>query len=323
MEIAVTRQIVDLAYRLFLGRPPESEQAIREALEYGDFATLRSAFIKCDEFLACFNNLAGAPRSRVPLYAPQMNVDVDVSDADLSAILTHIRAEWLRLGIDKPHWSVLSLDRFGPDTINGNEAEFHQTGADDAAFLITTLLRNGFDHHNLPRIFEYGCGVGRVTVHLAQYFDEVSACDISSSHLALAEKTIKMAYLDNVRLELAEIDHLGMKREFDLWYSRIVLQHNPPPIMALILRRALSLLAPGGVAVFQVPTYALDYSFKMPDYLKKVPSGIEMHVLPQSKVFQIAQEQGCEVLEVREDEAVGNEHSWVSNQFVLRKKHNL
>lgn len=90
--------------------------------------------------------------------------------------------------------------------------------------------------------------------------------------------------------------------------------------MVLILKRALSLLAPGGAAVFQVPTYSYGYEFKLREYLHNLPSGIEMHVLPQSKIFQIAREHACEVLEVREDEAVGNEHVWVSNQFVLRKE---
>lgn len=319
MKLKVTRKIVDLAYRLFLGRPPESEEAIRDALGYGDLVTLREAFIKCDEFSDCFNRLAGPPRFRVSLHAPQIDVDIEVSDFESSAILAHIEKEWRQLGMDKPHWSVLSSALFAPENIQGSEGDFFKTGADDVAWLITTLARNGIAHNTLLRVFEYGCGLGRVTVHLAQYFDQVSACDISSSHLALTKKYVEMADIKNVRLELAEINDLGMKEGFDLWYSKIVLQHNPPPIIALILRRALRLLAPGGVAVFQVPTYAYDYSFKIKDYLKQIPSGIEMHVLPQTKIFQIIREQGCEVLEVREDEAVGNEHRWISNQFVLRK----
>ena len=320
MDVKLTPQIVEMAYRLFLGRDPESEQAIRDALGYGDLEALRAAFIRSDEFKGCFNRVAGAPRLRAPLESPRINIDVDVADSDLALLLAHVEAEWLKLGHDKPHWSVLSVDLFEPAVIQGNEAQFLHTGASDAAMLLATLARNGVDYQKLLRVFEFGCGVGRVTVHLAQYFEHVTACDISASHLTLAQETIQLAYFNNVQLELAQIGHLGMKGEFDLWFSRIVLQHNPPPIIALVLKRALSLLAPGGVAVFQLPTYAIGYEFKCRDYLRKMPSGIEMHLLPQSKIFQIARQHSCEVLEVREDEAVGNEHVWVSNQFVLRKE---
>ena len=41
----------------------------------------------------------------------------------------------------------------------------------------------------------------------------------------------------------------------DVIYSVIVLQHNPPPIMAIIVRQFMKGLNPGGVAYFQLPTY--------------------------------------------------------------------
>lgn len=46
---------------------------------------------------------------------------------------------------------------------------------------------------------------------------------------------------------------LGMADSFDLWFSYIVLQHNPRSAIAQILQRALSLLAPGGLAILQLP----------------------------------------------------------------------
>jgi trans-aconitate methyltransferase len=111
-----------------------------------------------------------------------------------------------------------------------------------------------------------------------------------------------------------------MTEPFDLWFSRIVLQHNSPPVMALILRRALSLLAPGGVAVFQVPTYAKNYSFRLDGYLNRIAGEgeIEMHVLPQPVVFAIAASAGCTPMEVLEDGSVGIA-GWQSSTFVFHK----
>jgi hypothetical protein len=111
-----------------------------------------------------------------------------------------------------------------------------------------------------------------------------------------------------------------MSTPFDLWFSRIVLQHNSPPIIALILQRALALLSPGGVAVFQVPTYARGYGFSLDRYLARLhdDSAIEMHVLPQPVVFAIAEAAGCVAVEVLEDGSIGVAN-WYSNTFVFRK----
>jgi hypothetical protein len=47
-------------------------------------------------------------------------------------------------------------------------------------------------------------------------------------------------------------------------------------------------------------------------------AGFEMHVLPQSTVFEIAEDEGCRVLEVQPDNCVGAAH-WISNTFPVRK----
>jgi len=46
-----------------------------------------------------------------------------------------------------------------------------------------------------------------------------------------------------------------------------VLQHNPPPLIAMILARLLAGLAPGGVAYFQVPVWLPGYRFRVADLL--------------------------------------------------------
>ncbi|MGH7093257.1 MAG: hypothetical protein ACREFB_06960, partial [Stellaceae bacterium] len=108
--------------------------------------------------------------------------------------------------------------------------------------------------------------------------------------------------------------------EFDVLVSTIVLQHNPPPIAALMLDAALRKLRPGGVALFQVPTYGPRYRFVAEDYLAHLGEGMEMHVLPQHAIFEIFERTGCRLLECREDAAVGNHEGFVSNTFFVRKR---
>jgi len=106
-----------------------------------------------------------------------------------------------------------------------------------------------------------------------------------------------------------------------VFYSIIVLQHNPPPLIKVLLKSVLSKLRSGGVAYFQVPTYALGYKFSTDDYLKKARADakIEMHVLPQPQLWQILHEAKCELLEVREDTAAGDRFI-ISNTILARKR---
>jgi trans-aconitate methyltransferase len=164
---------------------------------------------------------------------------------------------------------------------------------------------------------EYGCGVGRVTPHLAAMFSRLIGVDISASHLVLATQSVKRSGVANAELRLATPPDFGMAEPIDLWFSRLVLQHNPPPIMAMILRRMLSMLAPGAVAIFQLPTHAPSYRFIADEYLARNSDEIEMHCLPQSVIFALAAEAGCTPLEVREDDSMG--YPWLSNVFVFRR----
>jgi hypothetical protein len=49
----------------------------------------------------------------------------------------------------------------------------------------------------------------------------------------------------------------------DAFYSKIVLQHNPPPLIGYLLRTLIRSLRRGGVGVFQVPTFYAGYRFDL------------------------------------------------------------
>lgn len=321
MRPAITSDLVIAAYRLILGREPESDAIVRSYLSFSDVAALRRAFLTSPEFLGLYEQLARQiPATRVPLTAPPLDVEVALDDARKAVLMGHVQEQWTRLGKEQPHWSVLSAEDFRPDRIKQNEHAFFESGAADLELLVATLRRSGLDPLSFRRIFEFGCGLGRVTAHFSQAFAEVHACDISTSHMEVARRRLEAAEAKNVTLHLSEVGTFGMHEGFDLWFCRIVLQHNPPPLIHMILRRAFSLLRPGGAALFQVPTYAIGYRFSADEYLQQMPQGIEMHVLPQSIVLGLAADAGLELLDVREDDAAGPPAGWVSNLFLFRKR---
>ena len=102
----------------------------------------------------------------------------------------------------------------------------------------------------------------------------------------------------------------------------IVLQHNPPPVIELTLARLLHCLKPGGVAVFQLPTHIPGYRFVVAEYLQALRAGqhqgMEMHMLPQTRVFEVIDAAGCQPCEVISDEAAGPVYT--SHTFVVRAR---
>ncbi|BAN02378.1 hypothetical protein YM304_20640 [Ilumatobacter coccineus YM16-304] len=274
------------------------------------------------------HTLSAAESFRAPFHAetrlgpsdPTMEVDVEVGAEQLDAAFERVRATWETVGVDEPFWSVLSADQYKRDQL-ADTAEFYASGEFHVDHLDALLRRNGVDVAAVESCMEFGCGVGRMTVWLARRFAQVTGCDISRPHLDLARAEIDRRGLDNIELlHVADKDGLGALPQVDLVYSVIVLQHNPPPIMAFILGRLLASVRPGGHAVIQLPTYDRRYHFSIDEYLApESVDGILMHVLPQPDVFAIIRDAGCELLEVYADHLAGMEPKTMSNTFVVRR----
>jgi len=196
----------------------------------------------------------------------------------------------------------------------------HSSGAVDTKRVLGSLARLGRGPDEFEVCFEFGCGLGRVTGHLCRHFKRVVACDISPVHLAAARDALRERGIGNVELIQATVGDFGMPDRFDLWFSALVLQHNSPPLIAMIIEKALSMLRPGGLAMFQVPTYAAGYRFDIDEYrrsLDRPADGFEMHLLPQTVIFEIARRANCVPLEVREDGSAGP--PWSSQFFIFQK----
>jgi len=66
----------------------------------------------------------------------------------------------------------------------------------------------------------------------------------------------------------------------------------------------------------------MGYSFSIEKYLKDQTKRyeIEMHVLPQVKIFDIIRQGGGRIIEVLEDSSTGSRYKEVSNTFLLQKE---
>ncbi len=314
---------VIMAYRLIMGREPENQRVIEEHAGYfQDLRALRAGFMASDEF----RTILGMPVARVdgvgvkPLDWPPQKVDVNVSPDMLERMVKRIEHEFLYLGSREPHWSVLTADRFKAENISAHEEEFYASGQQPLASFMAAAARCHVDLSHHQSCFELGCGLGRITMWLGRHFRQVIAGDISAAHLEHARETARRAGLTNVSfLHLNAVGHYRRLPFFDVFFSVIVLQHNPPPLMAHVLEIILGKLAPGGIAYFQIPTYLARYEFSAASYLDSTaPVGdVEVHCVPQAALFEIVERAGCRVLEIREDSALGADA--ISNTLLLRK----
>ena len=106
----------------------------------------------------------------------------------------------------------------------------------------------------------------------------------------------------------------------DFFYSVIAFQHNPPPVILTLIRNAMTALKPGGIAMFQVPTYIAGYSFNLTNWLATDQTLLmEMHCVPQDAVMEIISLSGCRLLSVREDGCSNATIGMVSNTFLCVK----
>lgn len=236
------------------------------------------------------------------LNSPPIRVDVDATPAQLDKLRHRVESTWTKLGGTEPHWSVLTAEKYRSRTIAQTREEFYATGQGNYLQAQRVLARNGVNLAELSTVLDYGCGVGRVSSAFARAGHKVVAADISPNHIEAANAYFREEGLAQVETHrMTKIDDIDTLPEVDLFFTTIVLQHNPPPIIAQVLRKALGRIRQGGYAYFQLQTYRSGYVYDVAADADATTDHMEMHVLPQRDVFRILDETGFRPLEVHLD----------------------
>jgi SAM-dependent methyltransferase len=314
-----SEDIVAALYRVALKREPDQaglENYARQLSKYGRLDEVISAFLNSSEFRQ--KNLGTIPFMHQSMPATTNDYD-KATPKQLQLISDKIKQSWEHLGDTRAHHSVLTSKDFLPDSLEQNIGAFWKSGENEVKEIEAILKRHNLNIEEVKTAVEYGCGVGRVTVPLSKRVRAMHAYDISRPHLDYAnqyaneESTIINFHLVS--------DPLGKLQPCDLFYSRIVFQHNPPPIIYKLIENAMEALNPGGIAIFQVPIYIKEYEFRLEEWMKKDHAlDMQMHCIPQTAVFKMTEKAGCKLLEIREDNWCGDPSSYLSNTFILTKE---
>ena len=99
--------------------------------------------------------------------------------------LMETRKNWEKLGQDDPLFAVLTYkDKRGG---KWNKQDFFDTGKREVQESINYLNSLGISISPHSAL-DFGCGVGRLSQALSEYFDEVHGVDIADSMIKLAEE---------------------------------------------------------------------------------------------------------------------------------------
>jgi cyclopropane fatty-acyl-phospholipid synthase-like methyltransferase len=120
--------------------------------------------------------------------------------------LSHVENVWNNYGKEETYWPVLTDKKFLHKTLTQKYLnEFFESGKASILQIENTLRRCGVrEGLNKKDCLEYGCGVGRVTIHLASLFQNVTGLDISNGHLDLAEQKTNTL---NIKVQVLTADY--------------------------------------------------------------------------------------------------------------------
>lgn len=168
----------------------------------------------------------------------------------MSVDLATIRAGWDHAARDDAMFYIITdASRAGG---GWTADEFFAHGRREIDAMLEHVDRLGLVRHK-RRALDFGCGIGRLTQALADDYERVDGVDISPEMVALAREHNqhgeRCVYHANQTSNL----HLFKDGVFDLVYSMIVLQHMSQTLQRGYVSEFFRVLAPGGVAVFEIP----------------------------------------------------------------------
>ena len=222
--------------------------------------------------------------------------------------LKELQRNWEGLAQADPLWSICT----DPAKRNNRwtREDFFATGQREMETVLAYAARIGVCIDQTSPALDFGCGIGRLTRALAQYFPDCVGVDISPTMIRLAQELNH--HLPRCNFLLNEDAGLNILRDniFGFIYTSLVLQHIAKPCSHEYLAELVRLLKPGGVLVFQVPeTLRANSLTKVRTRLavrsrlqsifgEQKPHAMEMHCIKESVIRKLIAQSGARVLDV-------------------------
>ena len=162
---------------------------------------------------------------------------------------------------------------------------------------------------SLPAL-DFGCGVGRLTRALSEYFPECCGVDISPTMINVARELNRdhprCHFLLNEGVRLIGL----LNNYYGFIYTSLVLQHIAQPYSYQYIGELVRVLKPGGVMILQVPERfransltkvraRLALRSRLQSILGTQPSNVmEMHCIKEAVVRKLMAQNGAKIMDV-------------------------
>jgi ubiquinone/menaquinone biosynthesis C-methylase UbiE len=223
--------------------------------------------------------------------------------------LKELQRNWEGLAQADPLWAICT----DPEKKHRQwtREEFFATGRKEVEVVLGYVAGMSiFINRTLPAL-DFGCGAGRLTRALAEYFPECCGVDISPTMIRMAQELNRD--LPRCRFLLNEDARLkGLPDNyFGFIYTSIVLQHIAEPYSYKYIEELVRVLKPGGALVFQVPArlcgneaargrVKLALRARLRAFLgHRKTCSMEMHCIKESVIRKLINQNGAHVVDVR------------------------
>ena len=238
---------------------------------------------------------------------------------------------WSRIGSDEAYFGVVTLDEFQAGKLDANaRSKFFESGEEHLSSIWPQLEKLNGGPLTPRRSLDYGCGVGRVLLPLANRSHSSVGIDISESMLEECRRNLVAEDIGSVTLiEAGEFMAMGAGA-YDLVHSFIVMQHIEPKIGLSIIRKLVDGLEPKGFGVIHATYRDRSGSMvKMRNRIYRTFPGLHRavsgmlgrsgHFMPmyeydRAAITQILEAAGCEI-----GAEIETDHGFAGSMFIFRK----
>lgn len=224
-----------------------------------------------------------------------------VTDADS---LIKVGKKWEVLAKSDPMWAILS----DPDKMGNkwNAEEFFLTGRIEIETLMN-YIESSFSISGRSWALDFGCGIGRLSLALAKYFDYVAGMDISDTMIRKAQQ--KATFNEKIIYVLNKSNNILFEdNKFDLIYSNIVLQHISKANALHYISEFIRVVRKDGLVVFQAPSRCLvevGDKFESPVKTSYGVVTIDMNMIPIQCIIDAVYGAGGKIIEIKSDKSAG------------------
>jgi ubiquinone/menaquinone biosynthesis C-methylase UbiE len=217
-----------------------------------------------------------------------------------------MKRDWDARAQENARWYINTV------RVRQSESEFDETGRAEVARLIASelgFLTQGRAPQSL-RLLEIGCGIGRMTRHLAALFGEVYAVDVSGEMIRQARERLgacaNVRWLETNGCDLRELPDA----HFDLVFSAFVFQHVPSAeVIRGNIAEAYRVLKAGGICKFGVnSTDAATFQQRAHDTWTGA-------ALPENELRGLMRQLGAQLLRIFD---AGTQYCWVTLRKPIR-----